>query len=87
MPVHFYDIAGDKKEIRCGTGRKLPDTTCDGLELQFADTHITHTTPADMSDDGPLAPSYKDARTYGRAFLVYLRHYQLFRTDCGQWCE
>jgi hypothetical protein len=37
----------ETKEISCETGRQLPDTTCDELELQFADTHITHTTPAD----------------------------------------
>jgi hypothetical protein len=75
----------ETKEISCGTGRKLPDTTCDGLELQFVDTHITHTTPADTSDDGPLAASSKDARTDGGAFIVYLRHYQLLETDCGPW--
>jgi len=74
----------ETKEIRCGTGRKLPDKTCDGLELQFADTH---TTPADTSDDGPLAASCKDARTDVGALLVYLQHYQLFRTDCGPWGE
>jgi len=82
----------EAKEISCGTGRKLPDKTCDGLELQFADTHITHTTPGDTSDDGPLAASFlaascKDASTDGGAFRVYLRHYQLFRTDCGPWGE
>ena len=77
----------ETKETSCGPGRQPPDATYDGLELQFADTHITHTTPADTSDDGLLAASCKDARTDGWAFLVYLRHYQLFRTDCGPWGE
>jgi hypothetical protein len=87
MSVHFYDNAGDKRDRLWNWCRKLPDTTCDRLELQFADTHITHTTPADTSDDGPLAASCKEARTEGGALLVYLRHYQLFRTDCGPWGE
>ena len=71
----------ETKEFSCGTGRKLPGTSCNGLELQFVDTQFTHKTPAGTSDDGPLAAPCRDAKTDGGAFLVYVRHYQLFRSD------